>query len=333
MKLAITTAPFAIFATSHAFVHPSGITNVGTGNGRVDKTPTNLVRRKNSFIKRVQTNLRSAPTGSSQTHPQDLASTTPQLLASLWEQIAKGCKLSKGESITVMYPKMKDKFDASYLERLTGHLDVCKDVCDDFGINTILTPVQEKINGRNTVVGFAVKSFKDPNRVGTLASDGNFNFAPDPFFDDDDWDVLDAQIRAAVKEDEAEDENDIVEMEDLPEIKDKIPTDDEKIIDISKKWVNKIMSDMGICPFTKGADFAGLPMGKVFYITDRSTSVEDMYAKYWAEVVRVEQSPEKELSTTLLITPEFLIDNVELFENFSNSLTQPLESLGVEVSF
>jgi hypothetical protein len=55
-----------------------------------------------------------------------------------------------------------------------------------------------------------------------------------------------------------------------------------------------------------------------------------MYAWYWKEVVRVEPIPEKELSTTLLIAPEFCLDNIELFENFVNTLTQPLTALGVE---
>jgi hypothetical protein len=32
----------------------------------------------------------------------------------------------------------------------------------------------------------------------------------------------------------------------------------------------------------------------------------------------------------LLITPEFCMDNIELFESFSNTLTQPLTALGVE---
>ena len=58
--------------------------------------------------------------------------------------------------------------------------------------------------------------------------------------------------------------------------------------------------------------------------------MEDMYATYWKEVVRLEQNPEKELSTTLLITPEFCMDNVELFENWSTTLTMPLTALGVE---
>ena len=58
---------------------------------------------------------------------------------------------------------------------------------------------------------------------------------------------------------------------------------------------------MGVCPFTVGSEQAGLPLGDVFYTTDRSTKVEDMYRCYWNEVVRVEQSTEKDLSTTLLI--------------------------------
>ena len=73
-----------------------------------------------------------------------------------------------------------------------------------------------------------------------------------------------------------------------------------------------------------------IPMGKVFYTVDRSDNFESVYARYWKEVVRVEQNPEKELSTTLLITPEFCTNNVEAYENFCTTLTQPLEVLGVE---
>ena len=280
------------------------------------------------------------------THPSDQASTTPQLLAALWHLIAAGCRdLNKGQSFSVLYPNMEELFssDPTYLERLMGHLDACKDVCDNFGVNTILSPI---ISNKNVVTGFTVKSYKDPTKIGTFASDGNFEFAPDPYFDDSDWDILDEQIRLAAAE-EAADNDDLdgsatgggatgtgegEDSEPLPDIVDKIPELDEKIIDVSKTWVNKMMSEMGICPFTKGAELAGLPMGQVFYTVDRSKEIEDMYAVYWEEVVRVEKMDEKELSTTLLIAPEFLIDNVEMFENFSGTLTQPLEALGVEVS-
>ena len=115
-----------------------------------------------------------------------------------------------------------------------------------------------------------------------------------------------------------------------PEIVNKIPDDDEEITKLSKVWVDKFCSDMGICPFSHGPDLAGLPIGPVYYTVDRSSSMEDMYSRYWQEVVRVEQRDEKDLATTLLIAPEFCMENVEMFENFSTTLTQPLSVLGVE---
>jgi len=90
------------------------------------------------------------------------------------------------------------------------------------------------------------------------------------------------------------------------------------------------MSNMGICPFTSGPDLAGLPLGQVYYDVDRCSKIEHVYASYWREVVRLDQSNEKDLSTTLLILPEFSIHNIELFENLSTTLTQPLEPLGLD---
>jgi hypothetical protein len=71
-------------------------------------------------------------------------------------------------------------------------------------------------------------------------------------------------------------------------------------------------------------------MGKVYYTVDRCAGIEEMYLSYWKEVVRVEQTNEKQLSTTLLICPEFCMDNIEMFESFTNTLTQPLAALGVD---
>ena len=91
-----------------------------------------------------------------------------------------------------------------------------------------------------------------------------------------------------------------------------------------------MMSNMGICPFTNGPDMAGLPLGKVYYTVDNCETVEQVYASYWKELVRLERSNEKELSTTLLLLPKFALNNIELFENFSTTLTQPLEPLALE---
>lgn len=244
--------------------------------------------------------------------PVDPAKTTPQLLAALWSMIAQGSSMVKGESMTVRFPEMKSQFSPSYLNRLMGHLDSCKDVCDYFGTKTVLVPYTVK----NELEGFTVRSYRNPND-----KEDEYEFDYDPFWDDgDDWDYegVDAEVEGRDASKEA------------IEIANRIPDDDEKIISVTKLWVGKMMSDMGICPFTSGPDLAGLPMGPVYYTLDRSTQMEDMYARYWKEVVRVEQQPEKGLSTTLLIAPEFCIDNIELFESFSNTLTQPLTALGIE---
>eukprot|EP00978_Attheya_sp_CCMP212_P032559 scaffold127838_cov46-Attheya_sp.AAC.1 len=213
-----------------------------------------------------------------------------------------------------------------------GHLDACKDVCDDFGTKTVLLPYRP--NEQNPkVTGFTVKSYRNPksgnnnNDDGVEEEEDEYQFDYDPFWDD--GNELD---HSAFLGDDDDDDKDgsAVEQQNYPEIVNKVPSDDEEIVDLSKRWVDTMMSDMGICPFTSGPDLAGLPMGQVFYTVDRSTKMEDMYARYWKEVVRVEQNNEKDLSTTLLVAPEFCLENVELFENFSTTLTQPLEALGVE---
>ena len=218
------------------------------------------------------------------------------------------------------------------MNRLMAHFDTCKDVCDHFGTQTVLIPeLKARSDGRGkSVVGFTVKSFRNPNQDLSFGEDGGggYQFAYDPFWDDGDdynYDGID---------DELEDEEFLAQqrkaMTKFPDIVDKIPDDDAKIIDISKRWVDKLMSDMGICPFTNGPDMAGLPLGKVRYTIERCTSIEGMYARYWKEVALVEESDERDLSTTLLIGPEFCMDHLELFESFSNTLTQPLAGMGLE---
>jgi hypothetical protein len=210
------------------------------------------------------------------------------------------------------------------LNNLLAHLDHCKDVCDHFGITTSLVPYVDKKAG-NKIVGFTSKSFRNPksyNVDGTGGSDSedDYDFAYDPMWDDGtDFDALYSGI-----------DDDDLTKDPYPEIVNKVPDDDEVVIDITKQWVQSVMSDMGICPFSPSASQAGLPVGPVLYEVSRASTVEDMYVKYWEEVVRVEQQTERDLSTTLLITPEFFMDNVELFESFCNTLTQPLTALQLE---
>lgn len=207
-----------------------------------------------------------------------------------------------------------------YLSLILAHLDFCKDVCDHYGITTTLVPYQQQ----GKLVGFTAKSFRNPDKL--MTGDDGYEFNYDPFWDDGtDFDSLYTGI-----DEEEEAKEGKPNRPNLPEIENPLPDDDDEILKTSKTWVQTFMSDMGICPFASNADNAGLPVGPVHYEIDRSTAVEDMYTKFWKEVVRVEQQSERDISTTLLICPEFYMDNVELFEEFSNTLTTSLTALHVE---
>ncbi|GMI11374.1 hypothetical protein TrRE_jg7965 [Triparma retinervis] len=140
----------------------------------------------------------------------------------------------------------------------------------------------------------------------------------DPLWDDDaDWAVPDPE----------EDEQ-MVQKELFHSLPENVPESDETIVSQSKLWVDTMMSSLALCPFTSGAEMAGLPMGQIRYEVDRIKSIEGVYEKYWNEVMLMDEANEKEVSTTLLITPEFCMggnDGVEYFEAFSSTLTSALE--------
>lgn len=266
------------------------------------------------------------------------ASTTPELLVALWEMITYAeSSMGKNEQKTILFPNMQDKLsNQTFLQRLVNHLDTCKDVCDEFGISVLLLPNVGNVgiddaNADKTnmaITGFTVKSYRDPSSLndsdGELDETGGYKFQNDNFWDDDfDFEIDPALLEA---DDDEEYKSSIIEKE-LPS--DEGVTDDD-MIEVSKRWVDTMMSNMGICPFTSGPDMAGLPLGKVFYTVDRLSTVEEAYLSYWRELVRLENTNERELSTTLLIMPNFSISNVELFESFSTTLTQPLEPLDLE---
>ena len=200
------------------------------------------------------------------------------------------------DSATVLFPGMEQKLsNPKFLNKLMGHFDACKDVCDNFGVTTILVP-HALAEQRKRILGFTVKSYRNPFASGAYsgsADASDMKFAPDPFWDDDEeWDFSGV--------DEVDDYNafgDVV----MPEIEDLSPKDDAVVVDISKKWVKKMMSDLALCPFTQSAEKSGIPLGPVHYQVDRVITMEDAYAAYWAEVCRIENVGQDEISTTLQI--------------------------------
>jgi len=148
-------------------------------------------------------------------------------------------------------------------------------------------------------------------------ADGSVNFTPDRFWDEEEeWDF------SGIDDDMPSDQ--------FPQIETLVPKDDATIVDLSQKWVDKMMADLALCPFTQSASKSGIPLGPVRYHVDRVQSFEDAYMVYWNEVCRIEAVPQDEISTTLQILPEFCMDSCEMFEQWADTLTGTLETFGIE---
>mmetsp|Transcript_29008 Transcript_29008/g.92764 ORF Transcript_29008/g.92764 Transcript_29008/m.92764 type:complete len:407 (+) Transcript_29008:655-1875(+) len=96
------------------------------------------------------------------------------------------------------------------------------------------------------------------------------------------------------------------------------------------EWVQAVVAGLGVCPFATSAQRAGLPLGDVYYPIDRCTDAEKMYKSFWNEVVRVQQSDERSLSTTMLVAPKFTLTNADAFDEYASTLTKALEPLGLD---
>ena len=96
--------------------------------------------------------------------------------------------------------------------------------------------------------------------------------------EDEDDDFLSPEMRERLK---------ALDAETAPPV-DKCPIQhdlgDDDALKCSKDWVNAIVSDAGICPFSLSADRAGLPLGDVRY--DVACSAEIVCSMAWGRTVR-----------------------------------------------
>jgi len=159
--------------------------------------------------------------------------------------------------------------------------------------------------------------------------------------------------------------------------------DDNLVLADTRVWVNRLIADFGVCPFTADADRAGIPMGglvsfflfffvvsfsttlplplptlaltlllpypsnfhliqnlqiilfilRVRYTVSRAKNCDQAFLAYWKEVQALLSVPERDISTVLLVFPEFdLFGNYEVFENYCDSLSDSLScsSLALE---
>ena len=96
--------------------------------------------------------------------------------------------------------------------------------------------------------------------------------------EDEDDDFLSPEMRERLK---------ALDAETAPPV-DKCPIQhdlgDEDALKCSKDWVNAIVSDAGICPFSLSADRAGLPLGDVRY--DVGCGAEIVCSMAWGRTAR-----------------------------------------------
>ncbi len=80
--------------------------------------------------------------------------------------------------------------------------------------------------------------------------------------------------------------------------------DKEKILTESKAWVEQFVIGHGLCPFAKVPYFKG----QVRFHVANGKGLEGVLIDFWKEVELLDNSPQSELSNSILILPEGLED-------------------------
>lgn len=101
----------------------------------------------------------------------------------------------------------------------------------------------------------------------------------------------------------------------------------ENPIDITKKWMDAMISGLSICPYTTNANTAGIPPANIRYYVSDAKSSQEALIDYWNEVDIIISTNERTISTTLLIYP-FLshFQAFADFEEFSKDLDIEMEA-------
>lgn len=82
------------------------------------------------------------------------------------------------------------------------------------------------------------------------------------------------------------------------------PMDDDKIVVITRAWVDKAVIGLNLCPFAKAVQ----TKGQVRYVVSRATTPEALYEDLRRELDVIAVAAPDEVDTTLLIHPDALTD-------------------------
>jgi len=87
---------------------------------------------------------------------------------------------------------------------------------------------------------------------------------------------------------------------------------------------------MKVCPFSSSVEKAGLPVGGVAYPICHASTAEGVYKAFWAELAQLAATSEREVSTVLLLTPNFAMYAPGFYDALADTLNGALISLDVE---
>ena len=102
---------------------------------------------------------------------------------------------------------------------------------------------------------------------------------------------------------------------------------DAEVLSSTRRWVEGIICKVKVCPFSSTADRAGLPAGAVTYPITHATTAEEVYEEFWAQVLELAATDERQISTVLLITPRFALHSPGGYDVFADTLNNALEQL------
>jgi hypothetical protein len=228
------------------------------------------------------------------------------LLADLWQAISFPPPFNNGNDGEVDFLLSRYGLSRRSVSGLIQHFQTCRDCAAD---GAFLMATQDE-NTNEDILRLSQVQFA------TLTDEES---------SDEDWGNFDHSLYLDKDEDEGlrSPEASVFPVEES----------DEAVLSDTKRWVQRVIADFSVCPFTVDANRAGIPLGGVRYSVSRAATPEEAFFEYWRETQLLLATPERELCTTLLVFPEVaLFGNYELFEAFCDCLNDALtaSSLGLE---
>eukprot|EP00310_Coccolithus_braarudii_P017854 CAMPEP_0183354278 /NCGR_PEP_ID=MMETSP0164_2-20130417/37216_1 /TAXON_ID=221442 /ORGANISM="Coccolithus pelagicus ssp braarudi, Strain PLY182g" /LENGTH=415 /DNA_ID=CAMNT_0025527133 /DNA_START=15 /DNA_END=1262 /DNA_ORIENTATION=+ len=105
---------------------------------------------------------------------------------------------------------------------------------------------------------------------------------------------------------------------------------DAQVLEATHRWVDALIVRMRVCPFSSSVERAGLPAGAVSYPISRATTVEQVYQAFWEQVELLAHTDERQLSTVLLVVPDFAVGSADGYDAFASTLNEALTSMQFE---